>query len=152
MGKIAMDKYFRYIDTVVTPHEIRVASHSLSYIILLVLLLWLYSHSLGLGRFFSFLILYTVGWTPWTGDQPVARPLPTHRTAETHNKRTHPSMPIVGFEPMTTVFQRPKAVHASDLAATVVGTSYNINEKNIRLLSKNTGASVKNQTVANLQN
>jgi hypothetical protein len=33
----------------------------------------------GLGRFFSFLILYTVGRTPWTGDQPVERPLPTHR-------------------------------------------------------------------------
>jgi hypothetical protein len=35
---------------------------------------------LDLGYFFSFLILYTVGRTPWTGDQPVARPLPTHRT------------------------------------------------------------------------
>jgi hypothetical protein len=33
---------------------------------------------LDLGRFFSFLILYTVGNTPWTGDQPVERPLPTH--------------------------------------------------------------------------
>jgi hypothetical protein len=32
-----------------------------------------------LGHFFSFLILYTVGRTPWTGDQPVARPLPAHR-------------------------------------------------------------------------
>jgi hypothetical protein len=31
---------------------------------------------LDLSRFF--LILYTVGTTPWTGDQPVARPLPTH--------------------------------------------------------------------------
>jgi hypothetical protein len=27
---------------------------------------------------FSFAILYTVGRTPWTGDQQVARPLPTH--------------------------------------------------------------------------
>jgi hypothetical protein len=36
--------------------------------------LWLYG---------SFLILYTVGRTPWTGDQPVARPLPTHRTTQT---------------------------------------------------------------------
>jgi hypothetical protein len=34
---------------------------------------------LDLGRFFNFLILYIVGRTPWTGDQPVARPLPTHR-------------------------------------------------------------------------
>jgi hypothetical protein len=37
---------------------------------------------------FQFLNLYTVGRTPWTGDQPVARPLPTHRTAQTQNKRT----------------------------------------------------------------
>jgi hypothetical protein len=29
---------------------------------------------LGLGLFFSSLIWYTVGRTPWTGDQPVARP------------------------------------------------------------------------------
>jgi hypothetical protein len=33
---------------------------------------------LDLGRFFSFLILYTDGRTPWTSDL-VARPLPTHR-------------------------------------------------------------------------
>jgi hypothetical protein len=32
--------------------------------------LWFYS-PLDLGRFFSFLNLYTVGRTPWTGDQPV---------------------------------------------------------------------------------
>jgi hypothetical protein len=49
----------------------------------LLLLLLLYSPLLGLGRFFSFLILYTVGTIPWTGDQPVARPLPIHRTTQT---------------------------------------------------------------------
>jgi hypothetical protein len=54
--------------------------------ILLLLTLWLYSPLLGFGRFFSFLILNTVGRTPWTGDQPVARPVPTHRTAQTQNK------------------------------------------------------------------
>jgi hypothetical protein len=42
---------------------------------------------LDLGRFLNFLILYTVGRTPWTGDQPVARPLPKHRTTK-QNKRT----------------------------------------------------------------
>jgi hypothetical protein len=31
---------------------------------------------------------YTVGRTPWTSDQSVARPLPTHRTTQTQNKRT----------------------------------------------------------------
>jgi hypothetical protein len=41
----------------------------------------------------SFLILLTVGRTPWTGDQPVARMLPTHRTTQTQNKRTQACMP-----------------------------------------------------------
>jgi hypothetical protein len=48
---------------------------------------WLYSPFLELGRFFSFVIFFhIVGETPWTGDQPVARPLPTHNTAQTQNK------------------------------------------------------------------
>jgi hypothetical protein len=47
------------------------------------------SYSPIYGRFFSFLIFYAVGRTPWTGDEPVARPLPTHRTTQTQNKRTH---------------------------------------------------------------
>jgi hypothetical protein len=34
-------------------------------------------------------VFYTDGRTPWTGDQPVVRPLPTHRTTQTQNKRTH---------------------------------------------------------------
>jgi hypothetical protein len=38
----------------------------------LIITIWLYS-SFCLGRIFSFLILYTVGLTPWRGDQPVAR-------------------------------------------------------------------------------
>jgi hypothetical protein len=82
--------------------------------------LWLYS-PLDLSRFFSFLILYTVGRTPWTGDQPVARPLPTHRTTQTQNKRTKTSMPQVGLEPTTPVFERSKTVHALDRAATMTG-------------------------------
>jgi hypothetical protein len=41
----------------------------------------------------SFLILYTVGRTPWAGDQPAARPLPIHRTTQTQNSRTQTSMP-----------------------------------------------------------
>jgi hypothetical protein len=31
---------------------------------------------------------YTNGRTPWTSDQPVARPLPIHRTIQTQNKHT----------------------------------------------------------------
>jgi hypothetical protein len=49
--------------------------------------LWLYS-PLVLGRFFSFLIVYAVGRTAWTGDQPVAKTLPTPRTTQTQNKHT----------------------------------------------------------------
>jgi hypothetical protein len=34
-------------------------------------------------------LFYTDSRTPWTSDQPVARPLPTHRTTQTQNKRIH---------------------------------------------------------------
>jgi hypothetical protein len=37
----------------------------------------------------QFLNLKTVGTTPWTGDQPITRPLPTHSTKQTQNKRAH---------------------------------------------------------------
>jgi hypothetical protein len=37
---------------------------------------------------FQFRNLYTVGRTPWTGDQPVARPLPKHRI----NPHRHPCL------------------------------------------------------------
>jgi hypothetical protein len=58
----------------------------------LSLSLWLYS-PLELGRFFSFLILHTFSRTPWTGDQTVARPLPTHRTTQIQNNaRKHPCL------------------------------------------------------------
>jgi hypothetical protein len=45
--------------------------------------------------------LYTVGRTPWTEDQPVARSLPAHRTAQTPNKRTdiHASSGIRTHDP-----------------------------------------------------
>jgi hypothetical protein len=79
--------------------------------------LWLYSPLLDLDRFFSFLIFYTVGRTPWTGDQLVARPLPKHRTAHTQNKRTHISMPWVGIEPTILVFEWAKTIHDFDRAA-----------------------------------
>jgi hypothetical protein len=67
-------------------------------------------------------LFYTDSRTPWTRDQPVARPLPTHRTTQTQNKRTQTPMPQVGFEPTIPVFERAKTVHASDRAASVIGT------------------------------
>jgi hypothetical protein len=84
----------------------------------------------GPGLFFSFLFFsYTLGRTPWTGDQPVARPLPTHRTTQTQNKCTQTSMPRVGLEPTIPAFERAKTVHASDRAATVLsaGSSISLN-------------------------
>jgi hypothetical protein len=70
---------------------------------------------------FHFFNLYTVGMTPWTGDQPIARPLPTHTTAQTLNKRTQTSMPRLGFELTIPVFELAKTVHALHSEATVIG-------------------------------
>jgi hypothetical protein len=50
---------------------------------LLAIYLWLYSPC-GPWPLFELLNLYTVGRAPWTGDQAVARPLPTHRTTQAH--------------------------------------------------------------------
>jgi hypothetical protein len=76
-----------------------------------ILYLWLNSPLLDLGRFFSFLLLYTVGRIPWTGDQPVARPLPAHTEKHKHriNAYRHPRLEF-GFEPTITVFQLAKTV------------------------------------------
>jgi hypothetical protein len=51
--------------------------------------LWFYSPLLGLGPIFSFLTFHTIGRTPWTGDQPVARPLHTQSKAPIQNKNTN---------------------------------------------------------------
>jgi hypothetical protein len=72
---------------------------------------------------FQFLTFHTVGRTPCTGDQPVAGLLPAHRTAQTQNKRTQTFTTQVEFEPTIPVFERAKAVHALDHAATVIGPS-----------------------------
>jgi hypothetical protein len=40
-------------------------------------------------QFYQFLDFYT----PWMGDQPVARPLPAHRRTQTHNKSRQTPMP-----------------------------------------------------------
>jgi hypothetical protein len=74
-----------------------------------------------LAAFFSFLIQYTVGRTPWKGDQPVARPQPTHRTTQTQHKRTQTSMPRVRLEATIPMLKRAKTHHALDRAATVIG-------------------------------
>jgi hypothetical protein len=77
--------------------------------------------SVGPCPLFSFLILYTVSRTPWTGDQTVARPLPVHRTTQTQNKCTQTSMPPVEFEPTIPASEQTKTVHALDRASIVTG-------------------------------
>jgi hypothetical protein len=64
---------------------------------------------------------YTVGISPWTGDQPVASPLSAHRRVQTQNKRIQTSTPQAEFEPTISVFERTKTVHALDRGATVIG-------------------------------
>jgi hypothetical protein len=77
---------------------------------------WLYSPLLGVSRFFfSFLIFYTVGRTPWTEDHSVARPLPAHRTAQTQYKTRTQIHASSGIRTQT------KIVHDLDRAATLIG-------------------------------
>jgi hypothetical protein len=68
---------------------------------------------LGLGLFFSFLILYRGGRTTLVGDQLIGRMLPIDRT--THADQTHTDIMLrVGFEPMIPVFDLSETVHALD--------------------------------------
>jgi hypothetical protein len=60
-----------------------------------------------------------VGGIPWTGDQLVARSLPTQRTTQAQNKYTQTYMPRVEFEPTISVSGQAKTVHALDGAATM---------------------------------
>jgi hypothetical protein len=71
----------------------------------------------GPWRLFQFL-----NPSPWTGDQPVAKPLPTHRTRQTQKKCRQTSMPRVEFEPTTPMFEWAKTDHAVDGAVTVIDT------------------------------
>jgi hypothetical protein len=66
-----------------------------------------------LGRFFSFRLLGQ-GISPLQGRY-------LHAEQHKQNKRTHTSMPRVGFEPTIPVFERAKTVHALDRAVTVTG-------------------------------
>jgi hypothetical protein len=62
---------------------------------------------------FLFPNLSTVGRTPWTGDQPVASPLPTHRKHK-RNKRTHWCLEWIRTHYLS--------VHVSGGAAAVTGS------------------------------
>jgi hypothetical protein len=56
------------------------------------------------------MFFYTNGRIPWTGNQPVARPVPTQRTAK-HRNSTHTHKEpcfLVGFKPTIPAFERAK--------------------------------------------
>jgi hypothetical protein len=69
-------------------------------------------------NFWTLWIFWIVGRTPWMGDQPDARPLPTQ---DNTTQRRHTSIPRAGFELTIPVFERPKTVLALDRAATGTG-------------------------------
>jgi hypothetical protein len=87
--------------------------------------LWLYTPLLDFGPFFSFLILYTVDRALWTGYQPVARPLPTHRTTETYLCLEWNSNPLSQRSR-----ERRQHIHALDRAVTVIRSSFS-NRNNV---------------------
>jgi hypothetical protein len=80
---------------------------------MVLIYLWLYSPC-GPWSLFQFLDLYTVGRTPWMGDQPIARPLPTHRI----NAQRHPC--LESDSKPRSQHSRAKTVHALDRTATVI--------------------------------
>jgi hypothetical protein len=69
------------------------------------------------------LFLYTAGRTPWTGDQPVAKPLPTQRITQTQNKRTHrhPCLEWNSNPRSQRSSERRQFMPYKDRAATVIG-------------------------------
>jgi hypothetical protein len=54
-------------------------THIIIIIIIIIIINGFTADLFAFGHFFSCSILLTVGRVPWMGDQPVARPLPTHR-------------------------------------------------------------------------
>jgi hypothetical protein len=65
---------------------------------------------------------YADGRTSWTGDQFVARPLPTNRITQTQNNHTHTHPCLNGIRTHEHKFERAKTVHALDRKATVIGS------------------------------
>jgi hypothetical protein len=76
---------------------------------------------------FQFPDLFTIGRTPWTSDQPVARPLPKHRRAQTQNKHMYtPSIHARSGIRTHDHSVRAKTVHALDLSANVTSDRISI--------------------------
>jgi hypothetical protein len=72
---------------------------------------------LGLGRFFSFLILYTVGTL--AGGSACCK-ASTYIQDNTNRINAYISMPQAGFEPTTPESEWVKTVHSLDCITTVI--------------------------------
>jgi hypothetical protein len=97
--------------------------------------LWLYRPLLDFGCFFSFLLLYAVCRTPRMGDQ-LLQGRYLHRKIQTKNKRTQTSMPWLGFEPTTPVFEQARTVRALARAVTVISMKADTRNWNTALLTQ----------------
>jgi hypothetical protein len=117
------------------------------------LLQWLFHPIQGSSLFRNH--FFTHSKIPWTSDQPVARPLPKHRTTQTQNKRIntpniHALSGMRTHDPSVRASEdslclRPrghcdrlaselaKTVHALDRAATVTVIVYHYNKLKIRI-------------------
>jgi hypothetical protein len=80
-----------------------------------------------LASAFQFHDHFTDGRTPWTSDQPVARPLSKHRSTQTQNKQIHILNIHALCEIRTTipVSELAKTVNALDRSATVTCSRIN---------------------------
>jgi hypothetical protein len=92
----------------------------------------------GFWPLFQFLKPYTVDRTPRMRDQPVSRPLLTHRTTQRKDKSTQTFMPRVGFEPTIPVFEQAKTVHVLDRSATWIGFIIHLSSCNSRAYNLDT--------------
>jgi hypothetical protein len=55
--------------------------HGVTCTVVIIIIIMALQPFVGLWQLFQLPdSIYTTGRTPWTRDQPVARPLPTHRT------------------------------------------------------------------------
>jgi hypothetical protein len=106
----------------------------LDWVIIIIIIIVIFLQGIGQRpipvqkfNFWTYESVRTFSRTPWTGDQPDAKPLPTQDNT-TQKKRGHTSMPRAGFEPEIPMFERPKTVLALDRAAIWTGPDWVYNE------------------------
>jgi hypothetical protein len=75
-------------------HSILFTHVSIIIIIIIIIIIMALELLVGLGRFFSLFIIYTVGRISWTGDQQLS----THRTTQIQNKRLQHRYPCLEWD------------------------------------------------------